>query len=73
MIKAKPLKISTKNPRRLAGFAVVVVVVVVIFFDEIRDDVHDVFSECVFSPEKINNPFSGDVVFTRKVRIFYWT
>ena len=40
--------LQTQNPRRFPGFAVVVVT----FFNEIHDDLHDLFSECVFFQKK---------------------
>ena len=58
---------TRKNPRRFPGFTVVVVT----FFVKILDDVHDLVSECVSFPRKINNPFCGVIVFfRRKVSIF---
>ena len=61
--------LHTQNPRRFAGFAVVVVTV----FDEIRDDFHDFFWECMCSPSKINNPFGGLTVFQMKSYNVHWT
>ena len=61
---ATSLKISTPNPRRFPGFAVVVVT----FVDEILHDSH-VCSECVFGWKKINNQLCGTSFFWGKVVI----
>ena len=58
--------IHTQNPRRFPGFTVVVVT----FFVKILDDFHGFVSECVSFQWKTNNPFSGVIVFRRKVTNF---
>ena len=61
--------IQTQNLRRFPGFTVVVVT----FFVKIIDDFHDFVSECVSFQRKINNPFWGVIVFSKKRDNFHWT
>ena len=55
----KEIWLRTRNPLQFPRFAVVT------FFDEILNDSHDLFSECVSFPKKINNQFWGVTVFPR--------